>query len=77
MLRAWSMCDILWYTGFRGNTLSLASAQYFWASVGCGVIGCQGILAWYVRGLLEALLPGASLITQLAHSSWRDDMLKT
>ena len=37
----------------------------------------QGILAWYVRGLPEALLPGASLITDLAHSSWRDDMLKS
>ena len=35
------------------------------------------ILAWYVRGLPEALPAGASLITQLAHSSWKDDMLKT
>ena len=48
----------------RGNTLSLISALYLWASVGCDVVCCQGILAWYVRGLLQ----GASLITQFAHS---------
>ena len=58
----------------RGNTLSLISALYLWASVGCDVVCCQGILAWYVRGLPGAPLPGASLITQFAHSSWRDDM---
>ena len=45
------LCDIPWYTGFRGNTLSLTSALYFWASVGCDVVSCHVILAWYVYGL--------------------------
>ena len=53
----------------RGNTLSLISALYLWATLGCDVVCCQGILAWYVRGLPSALLPGASLITQFAHST--------
>ena len=29
----------------RGNTLSLISALYLWAKVGCDVVCCQGILA--------------------------------
>ena len=30
---------------FHGNTLSLISALYLWAPVGCDVVGCQWILA--------------------------------
>ena len=38
------MCDIPWYTVPTGNTLSLMSALYLWATLGCGVFGCHGNL---------------------------------
>ena len=38
------ICDIPWYTVSAGNTLSLMSALYLWATLGCGVFGCHGIL---------------------------------
>ena len=48
------ICDIPWYTVPAGNTLSLMSALYLWATLGCGVFGCHGNLVWHVRGF-----PGA------------------
>ena len=40
--------------GSRGNTLSLMSALYLWATLRCGVIGCLGNLVWDVRGFPRA-----------------------
>ena len=36
------LCDIPWYAVPAGNTLSLMSALYLWATLGCGVFGCYG-----------------------------------
>ena len=45
--------------------------------IGIGLVPLGHIRMW--RGLLSwdsrvIVLPGASLMTQFAHSSWRDDM---
>ena len=72
-----SLLVLLWHSAeyrSRGNDVYINIPLCLRASVCCDVVCCQGILAWYVRGLPGALLPGASRITQFAHSSWRDDM---
>ena len=48
------MCDIPWYIVSRGNPLSLMSVLYLWATLGCGVFSCHGILVWPVRGSTSA-----------------------
>ena len=69
------VCDIPWYTGFRGNIL------YHWHphctsgprwDVACSV--AKAFSCDMFAGLPGALLPGASLMTQFAHSSWRVQM---
>ena len=58
-----SMCDIPWYIyGSSGNPLSLISVVYLWATLGCGMFSCHGILVWPVRGHL-----GAPSMKSVAH----------
>ena len=46
----------------RGNPLSLMSVIYLWATLGCGVFSCHGILVWPIRGSL-----GAPFMKSVAH----------